>query len=282
MKKQYVIMLGGILSVSIFLSSCRDKVNRGALKFDSVELNETAHLFGDTAKPACNLTVKYTYVSESSDKALMDSLNMFLTSATLGEKFIGTSPEEAIKYYAEDYTDGYCTDLEPMYIEDLNNKENEGTNIGSWYSYYRNIESEALFYEGDLLIYKIFYNEYTGGAHGSYMTTYLNMDLKNVRPLSLSDLFVGEYEEALTDLLWNQLTMQVKVTGREELEEMGYGLTGDLLPTENFYLDKEGITFHYNVYDFTPYVMGETEIKLPYEMISHLLGSHPVISQLKN
>ncbi len=34
-------------------------------------------------------------------------------------------------------------------------------------------------------------NEYTGGAHGIYMTTYLNMDLTLMRPLRLDDIFVA-------------------------------------------------------------------------------------------
>ena len=42
-----------ILSVSGFLFSCHDKMNKntGALQFDSIQVNETAHLFNDTTKP---------------------------------------------------------------------------------------------------------------------------------------------------------------------------------------------------------------------------------------
>ena len=52
MKKQYVSLLAIILATSGFLFSCGDKMNKntGALEFDSIQVNETAHLFGDTAK----------------------------------------------------------------------------------------------------------------------------------------------------------------------------------------------------------------------------------------
>ena len=55
MKKQYVSLLAIILSVSGFFFSCHDKMNKntGALQFDSIRVNETVHLFNDTAKPAC-------------------------------------------------------------------------------------------------------------------------------------------------------------------------------------------------------------------------------------
>lgn len=115
------------------------------------------------------------------------------------------------------------------------------------------------------------------------MTTFLNMDLRTLAPIRLDDLFVSDYKEALTDLLWNQLMADNKVTTRQELEDMGYATTGELAPTENFYLSKEGITFFYNVYDIAPYVMGPVKITLPYEMLQHLLGDdNMVLNEVRN
>ena len=282
MDKQYASLLAVIFIVSSLFYACDDKKDKktGALEFDKILLNESAHLFGDTAKPACKLMIDYKYVVKSSNEQLKDSINMLLTTATLGDKYMADEPNEAIKNYAETYISEYLHDLEPMYLEDRKDKENAAS-ISSWYSYYRAIETDIKFYERDLLVYYISYNEYTGGAHGMYMTNFLNIDLKNMHQIVLDDLFIENYSEALTDLLWNQLMMDNKVTTRDELEDLGYGLTGDLGPTENFYLNKDGITFHYNVYEFTPYVMGATEIRLPFSMVSHLLKSHPIISQLK-
>ena len=63
-----------------------------------------------------------------------------------------------------------------------------------------------------------------------------------------------------------------KVSTRQEVEDLGYGSTGELEPTENFYLTPQGITFYYNIYEIAPYVMGPTSITLPYERIQHLLN----------
>ena len=124
---------------------------------------------------------------------------------------------------------------------------------------------------------------YTGGAHGIYMSTFLNFDLRTLAPIRLDDLFVGDYKEQLTDLLWNQLMADNKVATRQELEDMGYVTTGDLTPTENFYLSKEGITFYYNVYDIAPYVMGPVKITLPYEMMQHLLSDDTMaLNEVRN
>ena len=283
MKKQYVSLLIIILSVSSFLFSCRDKMNErgGALEFDSIQVNETAHLFGDTSKPACNLTINYTYPVKSSDELLKDTLNKYFISACFGEKYMDEAPREVIKQYTETYVSDYRRDLEPMYLEDEKDKE-DNASIGAWYSYYKGIESNVNYYEKNLLVYCIKYNEYTGGAHGIYMTTYLNMDLDLMRPLRLDDIFVGDYQETLTDLIWNQLMAENNVKTHSELEDLGYGSTGEIAPTENFYLDKEGITFYYNVYDITPYAMGPVEVSLPFQMIEHMLGSSTVIKELRN
>ena len=283
MKKQYVSLLAVLLSAGVFLFSCDNKMskNTGALQFDSIQVNETAHLFEDAAKPACNLVINYAYPVQSTDETLKDTLNAYFISACFGEKYIGKKPEKVVAQYTKNYISTYRKDLEPMYLEDEKNKEDESS-IGAWYSYYKGVESHVQLYEKDLLVYRIDYNEYTGGAHGVYMTSYLNFDLTLMRPLRLDDVFVGDYKEPLTDLIWNQLMADNKVATHEALEDLGFGSTGEIAPTENFYLSKKGITFHYNVYEITPYAMGAVKVTLPYAVMEHLLGSSPILGDLKN
>ena len=282
MKKQYVSLLAIILSVSGFLFSCSDKMNKntGDLEFDSIQVNKTAHLFNDNTKPACNLVIKFVYPAKSSDAALKDSLTAHFVSACFGSQYIGEQPEAVIKQYTDTYVKDYLRDLEPMYKEDQKDKENKAS-ISDWYSYYKTIESHIQLYQKDLLVYRINYNEYTGGAHGIALTTYLNMDLTLMRPIRLADLFIGDYKPALTDLIWNALMADHKVTSHKELEDMGYGSTGEITPTENFYLSKEGITFFFNVYDITPYDMGPVQVNIPFSMMEHLLGSNPIIKGIQ-
>ena len=183
MKKQYVSLLAIILSVSGFLFSCHDKMNKntGALQFDSIQVNETAHLFSDTAKPACNIIINFAYPVKSSDDMLKDSLNAFFLSACFGDKYMAMTPEEAVKKYTEKYVGDYRNDLEPMYKKDEEDKQDEQS-IGAWYSYYKGIESHVQLCNTLILTYRIDYNEYTGGAHGIYMSTFLNLDLKDPKP----------------------------------------------------------------------------------------------------
>ncbi len=284
MKKQYVSLLTLFFTVCVFFVSCTNKgdKNAGNLSFDSIQVNKTVHLFGDTAKPACNLIINFQYVAKAIDKKTQDSLNTIFLSACLGDTFAITPPKTAIQKYSEKYINDYRRDLEPMYKKDEADNEDKKS-ILSWYSYYRNVDGRVQLYDKSLLVYRVDYSEYTGGAHGMYSSTFYNIDLKTLRPLHLDDLFEGEdYKEALTDLLWNQLMADNKVATHQALEDMGYTSTGDLEPTENFYLSKDGITFYYNVYEITPYAMGAVKITLPYDMIDRLLKQdQPIIKEIK-
>lgn len=278
MKKQTVSLLAFLLATSGFFFSCGNTVNKNAYvpEFDSIQVNETAHLFGDTAKPACNLLINFAYAARSSDARLKDSLNTFFLSACFGDKYMAMAPEEAVRKYTEKYVGDYRNDLEPMYRKDEQDKEDEES-IGAWYSYYKGIESRVQLCNPLMLTYRIDYNEYTGGAHGIYMSTFLNLDLRTLSPLRLDDLFEGDYKEALTGLLWKQLMADNNVATRQELEDMGYATTGDLEPVENFYPGPTGITFHYNVYEIAPYVMGATEITLSYKDIAPLMNDEFIL-----
>ena len=88
MKKQYVSLLVILLAASGFLFSCGNTVNKsaGALEFDSIQVNEVAHLFGDTAKPGCNIIINFAYANKSSDEKLKDSLNTYFLSDCFGDK----------------------------------------------------------------------------------------------------------------------------------------------------------------------------------------------------
>ena len=282
MNKQSVSLLTVILSTSLFLVSCGSKMNKttGNLQFESLKINETAHLFADTSKPACNITIDFTYPTHSTDELLLDTLNFYFLRACFGDKYSNEKPQEAVNRYVSNYINTYRSDLEPLYQQDEKDIE-DGSEVASWYSYYKNIESGVQYYDNGLLVYKTHFNEYTGGAHGNYATTYLNIDLSLMRPLMLDDVFVGDYQESITNMIWANLMSEHKAKTREELEEMGFGSTGEIAPIENFYLDNKGITFFYNVYEITPYSMGPVSVTLPYNQIEHWLNSNPVVQALK-
>lgn len=276
MKKEMRFLSLMLLLIALGFSACQQATTKGAkqkwaLQYDSLQINRTEHLFGDTARPACNLVLNVGFVKEAKEQKLRDSLNHYFIAFSLSEDLAMKSPQEAIETYVQHYTHKYRSDLEPMYLKEMEELA-DGQSMGSWYSYYKTVESSITRCEGVLLTYRCHYEEYTGGAHGMYATNFLNLDMRTLTPVTLDDLFVGEYQDELTRLLWEQLMKDNNVSTQDELRDLGFASTGELTPTENFYLDDKGITFYYNVYDIAPYVMGSVTITLKRDDVAHLIG----------
>ncbi|MDR0988860.1 MAG: DUF3298 and DUF4163 domain-containing protein [Prevotellaceae bacterium] len=270
MKKHSVSLFVLLLAISTLLTACDGNKKKSLrLEFTTANANETIYLFADTTKPGANLQIDFTYIQKASDARVKDTLNGLFQQLCLGDDYRTMQPQEAVERYKEAYAADYRK-LEPMYSKDREEKESNAT-MESWYSYYRTVKGSLCFQNDALLVYRTDETEYTGGAHGTSLSRFYNISLAKLRPLHLADLFIDDYKAPLTDLLWNQLMADNHVKSRAELEDMGYGTSGELEPLENFAIDATGITFYYNVYEIAPYVMGLIKISLPYEAIAPLL-----------
>ena len=154
MKKQFATLLVILLTVSGFFSSCdnKSKQDYGELVFDSIPLNITEHLFGDTAKPACNLVISLAYAKQSADEQLKDSLNTYFLATTLGEEWMKLTPQEAVQQYKEQYVRNYRNDLEELYRKE--EKEFGDADQRAWYSYYKYVRSQVELYRKNLVVYQ--------------------------------------------------------------------------------------------------------------------------------
>ena len=100
MKKQPVSLLLFALLASFILFSCGNGKQKiyGGMEFDSISINETAHLLNnDTASPSCNLTIKYTYPVKSSRTGVTDSVNNAVILTCFGEGYKGMTVTEAVE-----------------------------------------------------------------------------------------------------------------------------------------------------------------------------------------
>ena len=218
-----------------------------------------------------SISIDFAFVNNATTIGAKDSINAYLLSALFGKKYQQLSPQEAMEGYAKEYVTNYRADLEPMIQKDIDNHIDKDQ-LTAWYSYEQELKGSIETYKGMLLSYCTYKNEYSGGPHGMYTTEFTNLNLSTIQPILLDELFVEDYQETLTELLWYQLALDNGVETRDELEEMGYATTGELAPTENFYISEDGITFYYNVYEIAPYSMGPTQITLSYDMLEYILN----------
>lgn len=282
MNKQIVRTFCIMLTFGIFISACRQESRlAGNLKFDIITLEESQHLFDDSSKPEAKMKIDFSFIKESSDEKMKDSMNHMLQNLVFGEKYATQDPQKAVKLFADNYFSTYHKDLEPMYRE-------ENTEIGkdpneAWYSYEYETVTKVEYYNKHLLTYRFYMEEFTGGAHPVYFTYFQNIDLRTLKQIELNDLLVGEYDDELTEMLIAQLMKDVGASTKEELEEYGYGTTADIIPTENFKLTPGGISFLYNIYEIAPYVIGPVEIDLSFKQLDPILNTeYMIVKELRN
>jgi len=146
----------------------------------------------------------------------------------------------------------------------------ENPDNATFYNWDVSYSSTILFNDFNIVTYCIDSYEYLGGAHGLGTSQYIVFDIKNAKQLKLSDIFQSGFENQIKELLLKKMREQQGVKTNSELEELGYSLDG-IKPTDNFFVIGAGIGFFYNSYEIAPYVMGATEIILPFKDLKSLL-----------
>ncbi len=266
MKKHYVSILVIIITSAFLFSSCSSKMsNKKRIAFDSIKVARIEHLFGDKQKPYCNLIINIAYPNLCDNASLKDTLTKSILAFCLGSGYSSLNPQNAIQKYTNDYLSNYRKELEPNF------KQEADSSVYQWYNYYRSIVGKVKYQQNDLLTYEMNFNEYTGGAHNMYATTYQNFDLKQMRIIKLVDLFKPNYQNDLTAIIVKQLMIDHKVHSAEELADKGYGATGNISPTENFYFDDKGIVFVYNIDEIAPYNTGIIMVHVDFDKLKNIM-----------
>ena len=112
---------------------------------------------------------------------------------------------------------------------------------------------------------------FTGGFHPNYYSTTWNFRPAGGQKLKLNDILREGARDELTTLAEKRFREVRDIPdGKTVSEAFFFGGAGFRL-NENFFLGKNGLSFHWNAYEIASYSAGDTTIQLSYEEIRHLL-----------
>jgi hypothetical protein len=113
---------------------------------------------------------------------------------------------------------------------------------------------------------------YTGGAHGGSGSSFINFNAASGIVMVLDDLLKPGYEGDLTKAGERAFRLARNISTDVNLADEGFEFEGGYFHlNENYGFRPEGIVFFYNIYEIGPYVLGPTEILIPYEEIKDWL-----------
>ena len=111
---------------------------------------------------------------------------------------------------------------------------------------------------------------YTGGAHGNWGTSFIHIDRKSGKELSLEDFFVDINQ--LNDIAEPFFRKEYDLSPEEDLEQAGYWFEDAVFSVNNnFAFEGKDLVFLYGLYEIAPYASGTLELRIPLKEVEHLV-----------
>lgn len=142
-------------------------------------------------------------------------------------------------------------------------------------------KASVLKQDSALLTLKISGYTYHGGPHGVEYAAYINWDTKANKCISLSSIFIKNYQDPLNKTAGRIFRKNEKLADTARLNNGRTYFFKDnkfSLP-DNYLIGSKGITFLYNVYTIKAYAAGKTAVFIPYQSVKELLLPNSVISR---
>lgn len=258
---------GSADAIEVELTETYDK----AYKFSVVEKKDSVYLFDKKENPSANIYLSYMYFSNQND--LLKPVQEKIDKGFFETENIEASSNANLDNYIKKYFTEYKNVEAEVDTNDI---------LGQSYYWERSNVINIIFNSKKLLSSELAFYDMSGGAHGNGACLYYVFDMQTGIQLMPEDIFVENYEGRLTNIITQTIKDDIeKREGRivENLTEAGY--FDDLVgPNSNFYVNKGGIGFYYNAYEIAPYVMGKTDVFVPFTRLTDLIKPNSLLLKL--
>ncbi len=174
----------------------------------------------------------------------------------------------------ESWTKMRFADFESGYRKDVQEMMKNSPEIPSFAMNYEFIETVYPYLNSEnYLVMSHSVYEYTGGAHGMSAEAYFTYDKRNKKWLEIGDVLNLDKFEQINKVLDKAVRKEFNLPEGYKLNEVMDSpfIAESIAYSENFTLSKKGITFHYGLYELTPYVYGYFSQFVSYEDLKPFL-----------
>jgi hypothetical protein len=280
MKNNFFCSLVVILLTTILITGCNHATKTALgnnISWDSIHVEKTYHMLEDPNNPNCNLQINFVFPTGFKNREVLTAVQRQFIASCMGESYENLTPAEAVNSYVEHYLDEYKK-LEQDFIAEKEHDHEMPTD--AWFSFYESFSDEITYDKNNLLCYTLHYENYTGGAHGSHSSKSYIIDLNTGQLITEADLFTEGFQEDMANIIVGKIVENKQAKNAGELENMGFFSADEIYPNGNFSVNDAGITYYYNEYEIAAYVVGPTNVFIPYGEIKHLLRENSKIALL--
>jgi hypothetical protein len=214
---------------------------------------------GNKADSNCSI-VKFVYPVMDSMAVLNDSIINKLT----GIYPVGKKSDTGFTALAQNFLSEYQKGIKglnnpPLYTLDGNAK--------------------ILRQDSSLVTLQVYAYSFTGGAHPSSHTYFINWNTKTNKEITLTDIFKDNGQDSLKTIAQGIFRKNEKLSATATLKNDYFFKDGKFALNNNYVITPTGIRFLYNEYEIKPYAAGTTDLFIPYSQIKTLLRPNTVVSQ---
>ena len=252
----FIICLFLLLAGNAFTQDQKPAPN--GVKYERREVHKTLTGCDSTSGACPEFNIVYVWMTEGKNKEI---INNHTESTLLNDLY---KVENANYSSVEDMGDAFIADYAAFRKE-----YTDAPDVG-WYldAVYDNINELS-----QVISFSLSTESYTGGAHPNYYLTYYNYDHTTGKPVTLKEILIPGFEKELNKLIDKKFREKHDIKPDEPLTEAG--LFEDKIEfNDNFLLTRNGIIFHYNIYEIWPYVYGATDVLVPYSDLIDLIDEN--------
>ena len=256
-------------AVALFLFACSEEkgkpVHIAGLRFDTLTIDTSAVLLGDTVSPTCSVSIALQVArgkgAEAINRAILNS--GILLPGYVNTDSVALTPEQYLDSFVCRYIGQYKRDYAPLYLDDTENAD-------SYENSFTLKTSTMTACEG-IIAYVADIDFFGGGTHNTRQTVVRNIEVRTGKVLTLTDIFRHGYEQTLQQELLKKLCRKFHAADADGLARKQVLVDGNIYIPDNFILFKKKIQFIYNPAEIAPYDMGEIRLDIDKSSLKGLL-----------
>lgn len=113
---------------------------------------------------------------------------------------------------------------------------------------------------------------FLGGAHGLRTVRLASFDAARGKRLTYGDFFRPGFDSAFARIAEREFRTVRSIPDSQSFSDAGFWIEeGRFEPSQNVAVGKAGLILYYNPYEVAPYVMGPTEVLIPFAIVKGIV-----------